>query len=119
MLKTYTEPFLRVSEVEEQTLQQRQLEYKVLSKKSAHISYMFFNLGKVRNLPSVINVYAHFVGEIRHAHELFDSRGHKRHEYDERINDFDKLATEILNVLVTMHLCNLIQKFRASNEVHR
>ena len=119
LLKTYTDGFLRVSETEEATLLQRQLEYQVLSRKSVHISYMFFNLSQVQNLPHVINVYAHFIGEIKRAHETFESRGQKRHDYEERINDFDKLATEILNVLVTMHLCNLVQKFRAASDAHR
>lgn len=75
LLKTYTDGFLRVTEVEEATLLQRQLEYKVLSRKSVHISYMFFNLTHVKNLPYVINVYAHFIGEIRRAHEVFEGRG--------------------------------------------
>ena len=94
------------------------MEFRVLCKKSVHISYLFFNLNNVNKMASIINVYANFISEITRSEDFFEKKGQKN-DAKERISDFDKLVGEILGVLVTTHLCNLIQKYRASEEAHR
>ena len=122
LLNSYHETFLTVSDAELSTLDQRTIEYKILARKSVYISYMFFNLNKVDKMADIMNVYSMFVEEKNRSAEIFkelNSYGNGRNEAIERISDFDKLAGEILGVLATIHLCNIVQKYSHDEEICR
>ena len=57
LLKHYNESYLNLNEMEELTLLNRQDEFKILSKKSVYMTYLFFNLNDLSKINDIINVY--------------------------------------------------------------
>ena len=51
-------------------LQQRALEFKLLSKKSIMVSFLFFNLKNVKKMAELITVFAHFIKLVNQGKKL-------------------------------------------------
>jgi len=100
---------MSLTKQEEKSLNIKQEEYKTLLKKSTFLCFMLMNMN-TEQIKNVINVYVCF---RMFAKEIVD----KKHITSlERINDFDTIGFDIIQVFVIQHIQNMIQKYRSSRE---
>ena len=74
LLKHYNESYLNLNEMEELTLLNRQDEFKILSKKSVYMTYLFFNLNNLSKINDIINVYVQYKTFCRQISAYLDSK---------------------------------------------
>lgn len=100
--------------MEELTLLNRQDEFRTLSKKSVYMTYLFFNLNDITKLAEITNVYAKYKVYCQQITAYLDSKNmSQRKDAEERMSDFDTMSEEIMQVMLSQHIINMVQKYRA------
>ena len=103
---------MSLTKQEERSLIIKQEEYKTLLKKSSYLIYMLMNMNS-DSIKSVISTYICF---RKFQKDIVDE---KIITSFDRINDFDTIGIDIIQVFLIKHIQNLVQKARSSKAENR
>ena len=101
---------MSLTKEESKSLKVKEMEYKELLKKSVQLTYILLNMNP-NNIKSALHVYMNFISNIQILKQQYQAY--------ERINDFDLICQQIIQVFITQHKLNFYLKHQSKDPVNR
>ena len=108
----YADKFMKLSKQESNSLLNKMLEFKAVQKQAVIMTFIFSNIMNMKQIKNVFNLY------FKYKRFSEDLRNKFQHNY-QRINDFENISFEIIQMLVLNLIINTYLKYKSSKEEKR